>query len=113
MTSVRKLGGMFSIAAREHVDSCLGAIHSYEPTLGLLYGVDSGLAGGAGSWSVMALADENVAELAEMYARFGAEVCYELDGMKVIVAQIGHLKELDSGVLELRDNRLWPEQNAA
>ena len=48
-------------------------------------------------------------ELAEMFASFGAEVCYELDGLPVIVSQIGHLDQLDAGVLELRDNRLWAQ----
>jgi hypothetical protein len=113
VSEVRKLGARFSKAAREHVENCLGAISGYAPTLGLLYGVDPNLAGGAGSWSAVALADETVADLTTTYGKFGARVCYELDGLPVVIAQIGHLKQLDSGVLELRDNRLWPEQSIA
>jgi hypothetical protein len=113
VSQVRQLGACFSPAAREHVEARLGAIKGYEPTLGLLYGVDPERSDGAGSWSTVALADETIADLVATYARFGADVRFELDGLTVVVAQIGHLKQLDSGVLELRGNRLWPEQHLA
>jgi hypothetical protein len=112
VADVRKLGGRFSPPAREFVEARLALIKSYVPTVGLLYGVDPALEEGRGSWSVAAYAQETVADLVNFYGRFGAKVCFELDGMRVVIAQIGHLKQLDSGLLELRHNRLWPEPSA-
>lgn len=99
-----KLGGHFSPSARERVDSFLESFKSFQPTLALLYGN----AGGAesGSWSMQAVSSDVVDELAQMYSGFGAVVCYELDGIRVLVPQLSHIEELDKGVLEFSGDRL-------
>ena len=104
---LRRLGARLTPAARQHIDATLGAIGSFVPTLGLLYGNNHVAADTAGSWSVIAYSDENVQELVDFYGQFGAAVCFELDGYKVVVPQIGHLQQFESGVLDMRDNRLW------
>ena len=104
---LRRLGAQLTPTAREHIDANLDAIRSFVPTLGLLYGNNHAAADSAGSWSVIAYSDENVQELVDFYGQFGAAVCFELDGYKVVVPQIGQLQQLESGLVDMRDNRLW------
>jgi hypothetical protein len=85
---LRKLGARLSPAARRHIEQTLAAIQGYEPTLGLLYGVDPALEAGQGSWSVAAYAPETVADLVSFYGKFGATVRFELDGFATVIAQI-------------------------
>jgi len=107
MTETRQLGARFSRETRQQIGAYLDGINSYTPTLGLLYGFGAEEdANGEGSWSLIAYGDENVTELVDLYSNFGMSVCFELDGLNVIVPQIGKLAQLDSGVLEFRDNRL-------
>jgi hypothetical protein len=104
---ILKLGVRLSPAARRHIEQSLAAITGYEPTLGLLYGIDPALEAGRGSWSVAAYAPETVNDLISTYGRFGANVRFELDGIPAVIAQIGQVKQLGAGTLELRHNRLW------
>ena len=41
-----------------------------------------------------------------MYGSFGAVVCYDIDGVSVIVPQIAHIEQLDSGILDFVGDRL-------
>ncbi len=107
LPALRKLGATLTPEARAYIDARLGAIVSFEPAPGLLYGNQHTMPNAQGSWSLIAYSEENVRELADFYGQFGAEVCFELDGLKVVVPQIGRLDQLDSGSLQLRDQRLW------
>jgi hypothetical protein len=102
---VRPLGVRLAPEARRFVDEYLAAVRTFEPTLGLLYG-NGHAAEATGSWSVIAYSDAAVQELVEFYANFGASVRFELDGVPVVIPQIGRAGKLNSGVLEMRDNRL-------
>ncbi len=93
---LRKLGARLAPAARRHVDQALAAIKGYKPTLGLLYGTDPALEDGQGSWSVAAYAPETVADLVSFYGKFGATVRFELDGLEVVIAQIGQAQQLST-----------------
>jgi len=57
---------------------------------------------------VAALDSNTVAELVKMYAGFGSVVCYELDGIRVVIPQLAHIAELESGVLEFVGDRIRP-----
>ena len=100
------LKGRFAPAAKQRITKFLASFHSFQPTLGLLYGDMAGVVAGKPSWSVTALAPQTVAELTEMYASFGAVVAYDLDGFRVLVPQMGHIAELDGGTLDFKGNRL-------
>lgn len=101
---IGRLGGHFSHAARERIDAYLASFVSFEPTLALLYGDSGGTE--SGSWSMQAVSSDIVDELAHSYSGFGAVVCYELDGVRVLVPQLAHIEELDKCVLEFSGDRL-------
>ena len=105
---VAPLGAKFSPPARARITGYLESFESFRPTLGLLYGAISPDGSGKGSWSVAALDSNTVAELVKMYAGFGSVVCYELDGIRVVIPQLAHIAELESGVLEFVGDRIRP-----
>lgn len=96
------LGARFAPAARERVTEYLHSFVSFEPVLGLLYS-DVGC---QPSWSLAALGKGTVDELVAMYSSFGAVVCYEIDGISVVVPQLAHIEMLDSGTLDFVGDRL-------
>lgn len=104
------LGARFAPAARERIDTYLKSFVSYEPVLGLLYSD----AEEPPSWSLIALGRKTVDELIKMYGGFGAVVCYDIDGVAVIVPQLAHIEQLDSGTLDFVGDRLHrrPPQNS-
>jgi hypothetical protein len=104
--TVIQLKGTFTPAAKRRITEFLESFHSFEPTLGLLYGDLAGEVADQASWSITALGQRTVEDMIELYGSFGAAVCYELDGFQVIVSQISHLAELDGGVLDFTGNRL-------
>ena len=99
-----QLDGHFSPAARERIDTFLASFVSFKPTLALLYGDAGGSE--SGSWSMQVVSPDIVDELAHIYSGFGAVVCYKLDGMRVLVPQLAHIEELDTGMLEFSGDRL-------
>jgi len=101
-----KLKSTFSRSTKQRISKFLESFTSFEPTLGLLYGDLEGKVAGKPSWSITALGPRTVDDMVELYGSFGAVVCYEMDGFRVMVPQTAHLAELDGGVLEFRDNRL-------
>lgn len=105
-----KLKSTFSPSTKQRIRKFLESFKSFEPTLGLLYGDLEGQVAGKASWSITALGSGTVDDVVELYGSFGAVVCYELDGFRVIVPQTAHLAELDGGVLEFRHNRLIAAQ---
>ena len=105
---VGSLGAIFSPSARQRVTEFLQSFVSFEPTLGLLYGAIPSEGAGKGSWSMTALGPQTVEELATMYAKFGSVVCYEIDGIRVVIPQLAHIEELESGVLEFAGDRIRP-----
>jgi len=105
---VASLGAVFSPPARQRVTEFLQSFVSFEPTLGLLYGAIPTEGAGKGSWSMTALGAQTVEELATMYAKFGSVVCYDIDGIRVIIPQLAHIEELESGVLEFDGDRIRP-----
>ena len=107
MTALKKLGAQYESDARQQVETFLNGITMYTPTLGLLYGISPDDSNSEGSWSLIAYGDKNVAELTATYERFGAAVCFDLDGIPTVIPQIGHARKLQSGVLEFKNNRLW------
>ena len=96
------LGASFAPAARERINGYLQSFVSFEPQLGLLYSD----AGGQPSWSLAALGKTTVDELVTMYSKFGAVVCYDIDGINVVVPQLAHIELLDSGTLDFVGDRL-------
>lgn len=102
------LGARLSPAARQQIVEFLQSFESFEPTLGLLYGGLEPDGSVAGSWSLTAYGPETVTDLIQMYAGFSAVVCYELEGIKVVVPQLAHIGELKSGQLEFVAGRLSP-----
>lgn len=102
------LKGRFTPEAKQRISDFLGSIETYEPTLGLLYGDLNGQVIGEASWSITAFDPLTVDDTVAMYAGFGAVVCYEMDGFRVMVPQMSHAAKLDEGVLEFVDNRLRP-----
>jgi hypothetical protein len=100
------LGATLSPAARQQVVEFLQSFESFEPTLGLLYGGLQPDGSAAGSWSLTAYGPETVNDLIKMYAGFGAVVCYDIEGIKVVVPQLAHIGELESGQLEFVAGRL-------
>jgi hypothetical protein len=106
MSRAAPLRGQLSAAAHDRISQFLASFDTFEPTLGLLYGDLAGVVAGRPSWSITALAPATVADLVTMYAAFGALVCFELDGQRVIVPQLAHVAELDGGMLEFVGNRL-------
>lgn len=99
---IAQLRGRFTPAAKQRVQEYLDSFRSFEPTLGLLYGN----VGVEPSWSLTAFAPATVDDMMEMYGSFGAVVCYELDGFRVLVPQMSHIGQLDDGELDFTDNRL-------
>ena len=102
------LGATFSPQARERVNNFLHSFKSFKPTLGLLYGALLPDDSGKGSWSMTALGPYTVEEMVRMYAGFGSVVCYELDGIRVVIPQLAHIGELESGLLEFVGDRICP-----
>ena len=102
------LGAKFSPAARERIESYLRSFVSFEPTLGLLYSDISKPA----SWSLVALGKTTVDELVKLYGSFGAVVCYDIDGISVIIPQMAHIEQLDSGTLDFVGDRLQSSPSA-
>lgn len=96
------LGARFTPAARERIDAYRQSFVSFEPVLGLLYSNVSG----EPSWSLAALGQATVDELVSMYSSFGAVVCYDIDGVPVVVPQLAHIELLDSGTLDFVGDRL-------
>jgi len=103
---IAPLGVVFSPQTRERVNKFLQSFESFEPTLGLLYGDIKPDGSGQGSWSLVAYGPQTVNEMTEMYAGFGSIVCFDLDGLDVVIPQIARIGELESGVLEFVDDRL-------
>ena len=105
---VAALGATLSPEARDRIIKFLNSFVSFEPTLGLLYGAESQDGSGKGSWSITAFGSQTVAEMVEMYSGFGSVVCYDLDGIHVVIPQLAHIGELESGVLEFVEDRISP-----
>jgi hypothetical protein len=103
-----KLKGTFAPSTKQRITKFLKSFSSFEPTLGLLYGDLEGKVAGKASWSITALGPRTVDDMIELYGSFGAVVCYELDGLRVVVPQTAHIAELDGGVLEFKSTRLLP-----
>ena len=103
---VAHLNGCFTPAAKDRITEYLSAFQSFEPTLGLLYGDLLGVVAGHPSWSIAAFDPQTVDGMVEMYGSFGAVVCYELDGFKVLVPQMAHIGKLDDCELAFKGNRL-------
>jgi hypothetical protein len=100
------LGATLLPGARQQIVEFLQSFESFEPTLGLLYGGLQPDGSVAGSWSLTAYGPETVNDMIEMYAGFGAVVCYDIEGIKVVVPQLAHIGELESGQLEFVAGRL-------
>ena len=98
------LAGRFSLAARQRVLEYLHSFRSFEATLVLLYGNAGGVE--PGSWSMQAISQSMLHDLAHMYSSFGAVICFDLDGISVAVPQLSHIEKLDKGTLEFHGNRL-------
>lgn len=105
---VARLKARFTPEAKQRISDFLDSIETYEPTLGLLYGDLNGQVAGEASWSITAFDPLTVDDTVAMYAGFGAVVCYELDGFRVMVPQMSHIAKLDKGEFEFVDNRLRP-----
>jgi hypothetical protein len=103
-----KLKGTFAPSTKQRISKFLQSFSSFEPTLALLYGDMEGKVAGKASWSITAIGSRTVDDMIELYGSFGAVVCYELDGFKVLVPQTAHIAELDGGVLEFKATRLIP-----
>jgi len=100
------LKGKFTSPAKQRVQEFLAGIRSFEPTLGLLYGDIEGAVAGRPSWSLTAFDPQTVDEMITMYASFGVSVSYELDGFTVVIPQLAHIAELDTGTFDFKGNRL-------
>ena len=105
---VLQLDARFAAAARDRIVEFLQSSHSFEPTLGLLYGDVPADGSGKGTWSITAYCRSTVDEMIEMYGSFGAVVCYEIDGIRTVIPQMGHIDELESVTLDFVGNRLQP-----
>jgi hypothetical protein len=103
-----KLKGTFAPSTKQRISKFLQSFSSFEPTLALLYGDLEGKVAGKASWSITAIGPRTVDDMIELYGSFGAVVCYELDGFKVLVPQTAHIAELDGGMLEFKATRLIP-----
>ena len=101
---VGQLAGRFSPQARRRVQDYLASFRSFDPVLVLLYGNSNGTE--PGTWSMQAISTDMLCEMSRMYASFGGIVCYELDGVRVVVPQLAHIAELNRGVLSFSGNRL-------
>jgi len=111
-TELVRLKGLFTPAAKQRINEFLASFETFVPTLALLYGNQTPNITDKAPWSLMAINEQLLADTVELYARFGAVVCYELDGFKVIVPQIAHISGLDSGTLEFKGDRLGPVSTA-
>lgn len=105
---VVQLDTRFTPQARDRINEFLASFHSFEPTLGLLYGDLAADGSGKGSWSLTAFGRRTVDDIIDMYAGFGAVVCYDLDGINAVIPQVGHIDELESAELEYVGGRLRP-----
>ena len=101
-----RLDTRFTPEARERIVKFMQSFVSFKPVLGLLYGDVPADGSAKGTWSIAALGQQTVDDLIEMYAGFGAVICYDIDDIQVIVPQIGHINELETGVLEFSGDRL-------
>ena len=97
---VAPLNARLTPAAKQRIEQFLADFHSFEPNLALLYGDIDGKVGGRPSWSITAYGERTADDMIEMYASFGAVVCYELDGLKVLIPQMSHIGELDGCTLD-------------
>ncbi len=66
-----------------------------------------------GSWSLVAYGPQTVADLQTSYASFGATVRFDLDGIEVVIPQLGHVAELRHGQLYFDGDRLFVDPAAA
>jgi hypothetical protein len=103
---VAALGATFSPEARARITDFLHSFVSFEPTLCLLYGAVPQDGPGMGSWSITAYGPQTVDELVAIYAGFGSVVCYDLDSIHVVIPQLAHISELETGVLEFVGDRI-------
>jgi hypothetical protein len=101
-----RLDTRFTPDARERIVKFMQSFVSFKPVLGLLYGDVPADGSAKGTWSIAALGQQTVDDLIEMYAGFGAVICYDIDDIQVVVPQIGHINELETGVLEFSGDRL-------
>lgn len=101
-----RLEAIFAPDAHDKIQTYLRSFVSFEPTLGLLYGAETAPGAGDGSWSIAALDQATVNEMIEMYANFGAVICYDISGIRVVIPQIAHIDKLETGRLDFVDNRL-------
>jgi hypothetical protein len=101
-----RLDTKFTPEARERIVKFMQSFVSFKPVLGLLYGDVPADGAAKGSWSIAALGQQTVDDLIDMYAGFGAVICYDIDDIQVVVPQIGHINELEAGVLEFSGDRL-------
>jgi hypothetical protein len=101
-----RLDTRFTPEARERIVKFMQSFVSFKPVLGLLYGDVPADGSAKGTWSIAALGQQTVDDLIEMYAGFGAVICYDIDDIQVVVPQIGHINELETGVLEFSGDRL-------
>lgn len=101
-----RLDTRFTPEARERIVKFMQSFVSFKPVLGLLYGDVPAEGSAKGTWSIEALGQQTVDDLIEMYAGFGAVICYDIDDIQVVVPQIGHINELEAGVLEFSGDRL-------
>ena len=103
---IAPLDVVFAPQARERVNKFLQSFESFEPTLGLLYGDIQPNGSGQGSWSLVAYDPQTVNDMISMYAGFGSIVCFDLDGIDVVIPQIARVGELESGMLDFDGDRL-------
>ena len=108
---VAPLGASFTPEARQRISDYLHSFVSFEPTLCLLYSHKS-VNGSNGSWSVAAYGSQTVNEMVEMYAGFGSIVLYDLDGLDVLVPQLAHIADLESGTLGFVGDRICVVETA-
>ncbi|MEJ2140102.1 MAG: hypothetical protein P8Y61_11750 [Gammaproteobacteria bacterium] len=101
-----RLDTKFTPEARERIVKFMQSFVSFKPVLGLLYGDVPADGAAKGTWSIAALGQQTVDDLIDMYAGFGAVICYDIDDIQVVVPQIGHINELEAGVLEFSGDRL-------
>jgi len=95
-------------SARQTIQQFLDSFVSFEPTLGLLFGEVSPSDDASGSWSLCAYDSQTAGELIESYERFGASVCFDLDGFRVLIPQLARVPLLRGVELDLVENRIRP-----
>ena len=100
------LGVRLGSATRDRIERFLTSFETFSPTLGLLYGYPAGNPALPGSWSMVAFGPETVADLDTSYAAFGASARFDLDGIEVLIPQLGHVAKLRRGEFYFDGGRL-------